>query len=68
MNVQTRNAQFLGFIRSLQPASRPQVQAVAEAIGCPEWTEPAGCERTDECFCAQAAQRVAELERAAVAA
>jgi hypothetical protein len=45
-----------------------QVRAVADAIGCPEWTTPEGCDRKNrnsaaECFCATAAAKVVEIER-----
>jgi hypothetical protein len=36
------------------------VAAVATVIGCPEWTCD-GCDRTDECFCEQAAEGVKRL-------
>ena len=51
------------------PTEIQQVHAVADAIGCPEWTTPEGCDRKNrngsaECFCATAAARVLEIERA----
>ena len=68
MNI--RDAQFLDFTRKLQLTARQseQIAAVAEAIGCPEWTTPEGCNRTGECFCSTAARRVAEIEREKVTA
>ena len=64
MNI--RDAQFLDFTRKLQLTARQreQIAAVADSIGCPEWTTPEGCNRKGECFCATAAVRVAEIERA----
>lgn len=64
--------QFLEFTKSMQDASHlrtashRQVEAVADAIGCPEWTG-SGCDSKGQCFCAQAAQRVAEIERTSAA-
>ncbi len=45
-----------------------QVHAVADAIGCQEWTSPEGCDRknrngSNECWCATAAAKVLEIER-----
>jgi hypothetical protein len=58
------NSVFRALTRLAVPTQIKQVHAVAEAIGCPEWTTPEGCNRKGECFCATAAARVVEIERA----
>ena len=60
--MNTRDAQFLNFTRGLQlGVPREQIEAVATAIGCPEWTDR--CDRDGECYCATAARRVVEIEK-----
>ncbi len=63
MNAHDTNtvARFVQRI-AVQPEIQ-QVHAVADAIGCPEWTSPEGCNRKGECFCKTAALRVAVIVR-----
>ena len=49
-------------LKKLEPHAREQIEAVADAIGCPEWTE-GRCNRDGECYCATAARRVVEIEK-----
>lgn len=63
MNV--RDAKFLSFTGKLLASKHDQqVDAVADAIGCPAWNNGA-CDRDGECFCSTGAKRVAEIERGA---
>ena len=48
-------------LKKLEPHAREQIEAVAIAIGCPEWT--GHCDRDGECYCATAARRVVEIEK-----
>ena len=56
----TANALFHA-LKKLEPHAREQIEAVASAIGCPEWTDR--CDRKGECFCATAARRVIEIAK-----
>jgi hypothetical protein len=38
-------------------------EAVASAIGCPEWFDRTGCDGKGECYCLNAAQAVEKLLR-----
>jgi hypothetical protein len=38
-------------------------EAVASAIGCPEWFDLSGCDGSGECYCLNAAQAVEKLLR-----
>ena len=65
MNVRERDRQFLSALSGLCQPTQAQVGAVAEAIGCPEWT---GCcdavdhpRRPHDCYCAKAAADVLKL-------
>ena len=68
MSAHPDNALFHALKRIANPVSQEQVHAVADSIGCSEWTSPEGCNRRGECFCATAALRVAMIERAKGAA
>lgn len=59
----TAHQHINGFLQSLKPDRRNDkaTHAVADAIGCPEWTSPEGCNRSGECFCKTAALRVAAI-------
>jgi hypothetical protein len=53
--------QIFHALKRLAPTNIKQVEAVAQEIGCQEWTGE--CNRRDQCFCANAAARVVEIER-----
>jgi hypothetical protein len=38
-------------------------EAVASAIGCPEWFDRTGCDGKGECYCLNAAQAVEKVLR-----
>lgn len=71
MNEQIGHTLFRMFTgRELVDTARDQTEAVATAIGCPEWTKPEGCDSRNrdprkECYCATAARAVVLIERRA---
>lgn len=75
MSAHTDNAlcrTILGIARAGADAEteRDQTEAVANSIGCPNWTSPEGCDGKNrdpryECHCAVAAKAVVLIERQA---
>lgn len=71
MNEQLGHTLFRMFTgRELRDIARDQTEAVANCVGCPNWTSPEGCDGITrdpryECSCATAAKAVVLIERTA---
>lgn len=68
-NTLCRTIQRLAGVEAADTA-RDQTEAVANSIGCPNWTSPEGCDGHNrdpryECHCAVAAKAVVLIERQA---